>query len=358
VTLVSPPSGAVFAVGTPVSFVGAFTDNAGDTHTAKWFLDSQAVAGVVNEAMGSVTLSRAFTVPGVYAVTLSVTDQCGGVGTASDIGGMTAMVVIYDPNGGFVTGGGWVNSPAGAYRPDTTAAGKANFGFVSKYKKGATVPDGETEFQFKAGNLNFHSSSYDWLVVSGSRAQFKGLGTVNGTGDYGFLLSAIDGDLPGGGKTDKFRMKVWERATGVIVYDNQYGNPDSSAATTVLGGGSIMITTASPSGKAALAMAPGLDGESARTFALAQAFPNPFRSTTSLRFSVPEPSRVTLAVYDAAGREVARPWDGDTEPGAHTVAWPSGSSHDLHSGVYFVRLTAVSSSGIRFDQKQTVVLVR
>lgn len=37
--------------------------------------------------------------------------------------------------------------------------GKATFGFVSKYKKGATLPTGETEFQFKAGNLNFMSTS-------------------------------------------------------------------------------------------------------------------------------------------------------------------------------------------------------
>jgi len=105
-------------------------------------------------------------------------------------------------------------------------------------------------------------------------------------------------------------------------------------------------------------MAPALDGESARVFALAPAFPNPFRNATSLMFSIPEASRVTLAIYDASGREVARPWDGDTAPGSHTVAWPGGTSHALHSGVYFVRLTAKSSSGARFTQKQTIVLVR
>jgi hypothetical protein len=38
--------------------------------------------------------------------------------------------------------------------------GKGTFGFVSKYKKGATVPTGQTEFMFQAGDLNFHSSSY------------------------------------------------------------------------------------------------------------------------------------------------------------------------------------------------------
>jgi len=44
--------------------------------------------------------------------------------------------------------------------------GKAHFAFVSKYKKGATTPTGETSFQFKVAALNVTSQSYDWLVVS------------------------------------------------------------------------------------------------------------------------------------------------------------------------------------------------
>ena len=36
-------------------------------------------------------------------------------------------------------------------------SGKANFGFVSQYEKGKTVPTGNTEFQFQTGNLNFKS---------------------------------------------------------------------------------------------------------------------------------------------------------------------------------------------------------
>ena len=74
-------------------------------------------------------------------------------------------------------------------------AGKATFGFVAKYQKGATVPTGNTEFQFKAGNLNFKSTSYDWLVVdlSYAKAQFKGFGTINGAGNYGFMIWAGDG---------------------------------------------------------------------------------------------------------------------------------------------------------------------
>jgi hypothetical protein len=78
-------------------------------------------------------------------------------------------------------------------------------------------------------------------VVAGARAQFKGVGTINGQGSYGFMLTAIDGALPGGGGADKFRMKIWEKATGVVVYDNQLGAADDGDPTTVIGGGSIVI---------------------------------------------------------------------------------------------------------------------
>jgi hypothetical protein len=110
-----------------------------------------------------------------------------------------------------------------------SSEGKATFGFVSKYKKGATVPDGNTEFQFKAANLNFHSTSYDWLVVNqgGTNAQFKGSGTINGAGDYQFMLWAGDGS------PDTFRIKIWYANTEVVVYDN--------GTEQAISGGSIVV---------------------------------------------------------------------------------------------------------------------
>lgn len=128
----------------------------------------------------------------------SSVDVTGNVGTSA-----VRQFVVYEPDGGFVTGGGWINSPAGACNlVSCTAAttGKATFGFVSKYKKGATIPTGETEFQFQAGGLTFKSSSYEWLVVAGARAQYRGTGTVNGSAGYSFLLTAVDGAGLGGGR--------------------------------------------------------------------------------------------------------------------------------------------------------------
>jgi hypothetical protein len=139
-----------------------------------------------------------------------------------------------------VTGGGWIDSPVGAYVPDPDASGPARFGFVSQYKKGATVPTGSTQFQFEAGNLNLHSNEFDWLVVSGARAQFRGTGSVNGVDDHRFTVTVIDGDLISDGGSDRFRMRIWAPGGG-LVYDNQMGADDGADPSTAITQGSIVI---------------------------------------------------------------------------------------------------------------------
>jgi hypothetical protein len=182
--------------------------------------------------------SHTYVSPGVYTVEVTVTDKHGASGSLT----ATDYIVIYDPSAGFVTGGGWIDSPEGAYVADRTLCGRANFGFVSKYKKGQTTPDGNTEFQFRAADLNFHSSFYDWLIIAGSKAMFKGAGTINGEGDYGFMLSAIDAALTPSTDSDLFRIRIWEMNTGDLVYDNKVGSSDPHAdPETALGGGNIKI---------------------------------------------------------------------------------------------------------------------
>jgi PKD repeat protein len=227
-------------VNTEITASAEFTDQGTlDTHAAVWdWGDDASTEGVMTEAdgAGNVTGTHTYTVPGVYTINLTVTDDEG-----ASVSEIYQYVVVYDPNGGFVTGGGWIASPPGAYAPDPTLTGKATFGFVSKYKKGATLPTGQTEFQFKVADLNFHSESYDWLVIAGSKAKYKGTGTINGEGEYKFMLSAIDGDLKDNDKPDMFRIKIWDKTTEELVYDNQLDAPDDADPTTELGGGSIVV---------------------------------------------------------------------------------------------------------------------
>ena len=209
-----------------------------DTHTATWRFDDAPRAGTVTESRGSgsASLVTAFTAPGVYSVALTVADGDGRVGTSSTVHGLPAFVVVYDASAGFVTGGGWITSPAGAYAPSPGATGKATFGFVAKYKPGAAKPDGNTEFAFTTGGFDFRSTTYDWLVVAGTKAQYRGQGTVNGVAGYRFLLTAYDGS------PDRLRLKVWD-ASNAVVYDNRRGATDDidDADPQALGGGSIVI---------------------------------------------------------------------------------------------------------------------
>jgi hypothetical protein len=244
VTTLTGPTGPLALGSATANMTANFTDvGVEDTHSCSVFWDdgSPNTPGSEIESGGSGFCSAAHTfgATGVYSVTVTVTDDDTGA-VISD----ALLIVVYDPNGGFVTGGGWINSPLGAYVASPSLTGKANFGFVSKYQKGTNVPTGETEFQFHMASLNFHSDAYQWLVISGPKAQYKGTGTINGAGTYGFLLTATDGQVSGGGGVDKFRIKIWDiNNSGTIVYDNVMGasNDIDYANPQTISSGSIVI---------------------------------------------------------------------------------------------------------------------
>lgn len=251
VTIEAPASGFIAQVNQVINFAGSFTDlDATDIHTADWVFTDTLGAETIH--MGTLSGNMVadpfqFAASGVYSFSLEVTDSAGNTGVATTVqDDLPAYVVVYDPYGGFVMGSGWVWSPAGALYPGNpdyeTVAGRATFGFVSKYVTGAAAPAGQTAFRFRAGDLNFHSNSYQWLVVAGARAQFKGIGSINGEGDFGFMLTAVDSALPGGGVADRFRIKIWDMLNDdEIVYDNQAGADDGAALDTELQGGNITI---------------------------------------------------------------------------------------------------------------------
>jgi PKD repeat protein len=228
-------------INTMIEISASFTDlGILDTHIANinWG-DQTSSPGTVTEADGSGTATgfHTYTTPGVYTISLTLTDDDGGEASIT-----SEYVVIYNPTGAFVTGGGMIDSPPGAFPEDPDLTGKAGFGFVSKYQKGQTTPGGNTQFRFHAADIAFHSTSYDWMVVAGPKAIFKGSGEVNGDGNFGFLLSAIDGDQPGGGGVDRFRIKIWDKDNfDIVVYDNGLGDADDADPPTELTHGSIKI---------------------------------------------------------------------------------------------------------------------
>jgi spore coat protein A len=75
---------------------------------------------------------------------------------------------------------------------------------------------------------------------------------------------------------------------------------------------------------------------------LSPTFPNPFSASTTIEFSLPEPSVVSLRVFDIAGREVRTLVDGPLPEASHSVAWDGRDDYgrDVGGGIYFLRLAA------------------
>jgi hypothetical protein len=247
---IDPPE-ALVPVNVPLAFTMSFTEplpppDILDTVTWDWGDGTTSICPPNSEdcivdpgngMVGTVSASHAYSQPGVYTVQVTVEDIFGQFDTATH-----EFVTVYDPAAGFVTGGGWIDSWPGAYKDDPTLAGKATFGFVSKYKKGSSRPTGNTTFQFKVADLKFYSDTYHWLVVNrgGTNAQFRGEGTINGFGTpdgglYRFMIWAADGQASE--EPDTFRIRIWweDEFSGMEtgIYDNGFSQP--------IGGGNIHI---------------------------------------------------------------------------------------------------------------------
>ena len=73
-----------------------------------------------------------------------------------------------------------------------------------------------------------------------------------------------------------------------------------------------------------------------RDFNLYQNYPNPFNPFTTIKYSVPNTSRISLIVYDILGREIQTLVNEEKLPGNYSIQFDGTY---LSSGVYFYTLT-------------------
>ena len=79
----------------------------------------------------------------------------------------------------------------------------------------------------------------------------------------------------------------------------------------------------------------GPELEASSRFCLSANYPNPFNATTTIRYTLPEDSDVTVEIYDLLGRRVTTLVRQAQQAGYHQVTW---DAKDLSSGLYFCRL--------------------
>jgi hypothetical protein len=261
---------------------------------------------------GLITGNHTYTTAGVYTLNLTLNDDCGITKTFP-----FKYIVMYDPTSGFVTGSGTIFSPAGASTLFPNANGIATFGFVSKYVKNKTVPVGNTEFEFEAGDLNFTSTEYDWLVVAGSKAKFKGRGSINGIPGYLFMISAIDGDAKE--NLDLFRIKIWNEFTGDVVYDNQMVDEIDADPITVISSGSIKIHTPKTKSESILTSSE-LENSDEEGFTV---YPNPTSGIVKIN-GFQSDREYLIKVIDMTGREIEVKKNSDFETEIDLTNYPKG----------------------------------
>jgi hypothetical protein len=80
-------------------------------------------------------------------------------------------------------------------------------------------------------------------------------------------------------------------------------------------------------------------------------FPNPFSTSTKIKFDVPVSGNVSLKVYNLKGQEIATLFEGNKTPGSYTIDFNAST---LGAGVYYCKLASVNAGDV-LTQKMVIV---
>ena len=77
---------------------------------------------------------------------------------------------------------------------------------------------------------------------------------------------------------------------------------------------------------------------------LLPAYPNPFNPSTTIKYQIPEQTKVRLVVVNIVGQEVVNLVNTQQQPGEYSLTWDAS---DLASGIYFIRLVTENQTSIQ-----------
>ena len=281
---------------------------------------------VLNEPVLSFEASHTYTSTGTYAVSIVLTDKCGAATST-----VYESIVVFDPRSGSVKGGGWFESPAGAYVENPTAVGRASFSFDASYDGFSNIPQGSSSFTFRAADLKFKSSQFELLLIDGETARLTGTGTVNGRAGHDILIAMVDDDtkLPRDKskkqmKADRIRVRITD-PSGAVIYDTQLGQSDDAIASTHINSGSIEIGNNNTFSTTETDMTALSSGEESTSV-----YPNPFIDYMNVQFATTSTQDIVITVMDLAGQVIARSTFPVSADGIYTIDVPESASEGIY----------------------------
>lgn len=96
--------------------------------------------------------------------------------------------------------------------------------------------------------------------------------------------------------------------------------------------------------KEALTEMDGDNSSSKESYFKASNSPNPFNPSTTITYTLPQPTYVTISVYDRLGRQVETLTDQNQESGEHSVDFDAS---ELPTGIYFYRIKTPEKTEVR-----------
>jgi hypothetical protein len=93
----------------------------------------------------------------------------------------------------------------------------------------------------------------------------------------------------------------------------------------------------------------GSEGTKPAAFELLGNYPNPFNTSTDIKFLAPEAGNVTIEVFNIRGQLIKTLFDECVKPGVYSISWhgTDNGGSEVASGVYFCRLTAAGNVDTR-----------
>jgi hypothetical protein len=195
-----------------------------------------------------------------------------------------------------------------------------------------STDNGSTNWTQVNSGLTGFNTLVNALAVSGKNL-FAGVSGIIGTHSGGVFLSTNNGTSWTGVSSGLATDDVWSLG---VSGNNLFAGTDNGIYVRPL---NEMITSVRQ-----------VTNETPRQFMLAQNYPNPFNPSTTMQFSLPKATYVTLNIYNSLGQEVALLVSENLNAGTYTKEW---NASGFASGIYYYRLQAGT-----FTETKKLILLR